>query len=382
MAPKPQFPSRGQKAPNFWDDDLQRYIDHGTTLEVVSGGSVTLPEYEPDVAQAPVLGYLVTSNTTIGGTEYAPGVYVFWADPSVYGGWSVALIDGQQVVPNPEAVPPVVGTLAASDINETGYTLTVTGASDAVALAALPYSFSLNNGTTWSAYQSSAVYVVTGRSTGVSDQARHRVRDAAGNVSIGTAITVTPVLPSITENFNRPDGTVLNGLTTTTGGKTIISPARSFRAGNDNVSAVVTGNKMMNTGGVNKGRQMAILMDAQDYIVSFDYVLDGGYAEAQVRIGARMNEPDNDASTDGLVIALKGNGVIERDSPTTAGIFSGSVPLSGNLALRCEGDTFTVYVDGVQKGTPFTIAGLDGLYVGGCGYYLNSGIDNFKVEYL
>lgn len=92
---------------------------------------------------------------------------------------------------SPDTTPPTVGTLAASSISYTTFTLTVSGASDNVALHATPYSFSVDNGTTWSAYQAGTAYNVTGQSPNTTYTCKHRTRDAAGNVSTGTAITPT-----------------------------------------------------------------------------------------------------------------------------------------------------------------------------------------------
>lgn len=113
--------------------------------------------------------------------------------------------------PDPDDVtPPVAGTLAASAINDTGLTLTVTGASDETALAAAPYSFSTNNGSTWSAYGASASYVATGLTPSTEYTCRHRVKDAAGNVTLGTAITATTDTPStFSDTFTRADASTL-----------------------------------------------------------------------------------------------------------------------------------------------------------------------------
>jgi hypothetical protein len=160
-----------------------------SSLTVVAGGTIDLDNSKAD---GYLIGYKVTSTATIEGTSFAPGAYIFERDSSVYGGWTYRTLDaGAVVVPPPDVVAPVAGTLASSSITDTGATVTVTGASDAVALHATPYSFSKDNGATWTAYQSSNIYAWTGLTAGTAHQMRHRVRDAAGNVTVGTAITVT-----------------------------------------------------------------------------------------------------------------------------------------------------------------------------------------------
>lgn len=95
--------------------------------------------------------------------------------------------------PSPgDTTGPTPGTLAVNSITDTSYNLVVTGASDASGLHAEPYSFSLDNGQTWSSWRSSSTFAVIERSPGTVDQCRHRVRDnsPALNISIGAPITV------------------------------------------------------------------------------------------------------------------------------------------------------------------------------------------------
>lgn len=100
--------------------------------------------------------------------------------------------DGSNSIAGGDLTGPVAGTSASSSITTTGFTLTVTGASDAgQGLHGLPYRFSTDGGTTWSAWQASNVKVVTGLVTGTAYQTRHQVRDINGNISTGNALQVT-----------------------------------------------------------------------------------------------------------------------------------------------------------------------------------------------
>ena len=96
---------------------------------------------------------------------------------------------------------PTPGTLASSSITDTTFTLTVSGASDETALNTTPYSFSTDGGTTWTAYQASASLDVTGKTAETSYTCQHRVKDAAGNISTGTAITVTTEATATATSF-------------------------------------------------------------------------------------------------------------------------------------------------------------------------------------
>ena len=90
-----------------------------------------------------------------------------------------------------DSTPPTAGTLAGSAITSTGFTLTVSGASDETALHATPYSFSTDNGATWSAWQASASYAATGLTAATAYQCKHRTRDAADNTATGAGVEVT-----------------------------------------------------------------------------------------------------------------------------------------------------------------------------------------------
>ena len=141
---------------------------------------------------------LPASVVTASGVSWAPGnspgaesVAVFRHSPGlakwVCEGCWVSIAGG---VPT-DVTTPTVGTLGVSNLTNTGFTLTVTGATDTGGLHATPYSFTIDGGTTWSAYQASAVYVLSGLTANTGYAVNWRVRDAAGNVSTGTQQTVT-----------------------------------------------------------------------------------------------------------------------------------------------------------------------------------------------
>ena len=89
-----------------------------------------------------------------------------------------------------DLVPPVAGTLVASSIAATTFTLTVTGASDVVGLHATPYSVTTDDGATWTAWQTAAAHSITGKVTATGYVCQHKVKDAAGNISYGPRIAV------------------------------------------------------------------------------------------------------------------------------------------------------------------------------------------------
>lgn len=109
------------------------------------------------------------------------------------GGW--VMLAGGSVV-TPDVTPPTAGTLAASSITSDSFTLTASGASDDVALAAAPYSFSIDGGSSWSAYQASPVYTVTGRPSSTTHTCLHRVKDTSNNPATGASISVDTLAPA------------------------------------------------------------------------------------------------------------------------------------------------------------------------------------------
>ena len=104
-----------------------------------------------------------------------------------------------------DVTAPTVGTMAISDVTATSLTMTISGAADETALHTQPYAFT-TDGTTYTAYQASNAYTPTGLTPETSYTCNWRVRDAAGNVSTGTAQSQTT--------------SALAGLTVTAGGMT------------------------------------------------------------------------------------------------------------------------------------------------------------------
>ena len=91
----------------------------------------------------------------------------------------------------PDTTPPTPGTLTSSLVNATSFLLIAGSAFDAGGLHAQPYRFSIDGGSTWSAWQTSEQYAVNGRTPGTAHTCRHEVRDAAGLTALGASITVT-----------------------------------------------------------------------------------------------------------------------------------------------------------------------------------------------
>jgi hypothetical protein len=91
-----------------------------------------------------------------------------------------------------DVTPPVAGTIASSSVASTSYTITASGAADATGagLDPLPYRLSTDNGVTWTAWQASATFSVTGKTTATTYINKLQVRDASGNISTTAAVSV------------------------------------------------------------------------------------------------------------------------------------------------------------------------------------------------
>lgn len=128
---------------------------------------------EPDGDVAPIItGTALVSLFTVDGVTHAVMGATFPGAP-----------------PPPDTTAPVAGTLAVVP-SSTSALGTVTGASDAVALATAPYSFRIDAGA-WSAWQAADTYTWTGLTAETAYTFQHRVRDAAGNITEGAAVTDT-----------------------------------------------------------------------------------------------------------------------------------------------------------------------------------------------
>lgn len=111
------------------------------------------------------------------------------ADGATHGG---VLIDcGGGASAGPDETDPTPGTVAASSITNTTFTLTISGASDTGGLDAEPYRVSTDGGATWSQWQTSGVFAITGKTADTDYAVLHEVRDEAGNVRVGNPIVVT-----------------------------------------------------------------------------------------------------------------------------------------------------------------------------------------------
>ena len=165
-----------------------------------------------------LVGYLAQAAVTINGEATASGDWIVFAwDGTAWVTVATGTLGATDPTPT-DTTPPTAGALSVSTTS-TEANLSVAGALDDVALHATPYSFSKDAGATWTAWQAATTYKFTGLASSTSFTFQHKVRDAAGNVKIGTSVAAsTPYAPTWVvlsrHDFEGvADNTLLNGLT-------------------------------------------------------------------------------------------------------------------------------------------------------------------------
>ena len=151
-------------------------------------GTVTL-----DSTGAPIREFYTTGATTFkangADTLISSFTAVVWRR-NAQGSWGYQIVQDAWTTPTPtpDTTAPVAGTLAVTT-TDTKADLSVSGASDDRGY--VQYSFSKDNGATWTGYQDSSAYSFTSLTASTAYQFRHRVKDASGNTTTGTAVSKT-----------------------------------------------------------------------------------------------------------------------------------------------------------------------------------------------
>lgn len=336
------------------------YIDHGN-----QSGAVT---YQ---SAAPTHALTLTGNTTItlanptnGRTVaiFATGTDTYTltvegtAVPSgecvavrVRGAWKVRVIG--------DATAPTAGTLSSSSITSSGFTLTATGAADETALHATPYSFSTDNGSTWSSWQSSASYAATGLSASTTYTCKHRVRDANGNTTVGTSINVT-TSAALTWSTLFAD---------TFAGSAGVINARAVTSGTGTWAKLNTNDIAIDGAGIAKwdthGQSAEAIVDTVDqarirWTVVYDlssHTTGGSGAVVGVGVGT------NSATTNQLYVTItcstSGNNATVSLVDNAAGIWSIAAASGQALTGQPAAGTMVVDIDGTNKTGTVSING-------------------------
>ena len=157
-------------------------------------GVVQLPEDGPRILEFYTVGaatfsdasgaeFSVAEDVAVVTRRMASGVWELWR-AGIDSAWM------RLASATPDEVAPIAGTLAVST-GQTSATLTVSGASDDQGLADLPFRFSSNAGAAWTAWGAEPSRTLDGLTPSTSYQFQHQVRDRAGNLATGAAVTAS-----------------------------------------------------------------------------------------------------------------------------------------------------------------------------------------------
>lgn len=285
-----------------------------------------------------------------------------------------------------DTTPPTAGTLTATG-GQGQVSLSVSGAADETALHATPYSFSVNGGTTYGAWQSGSSAVITGLNAGVVT-CRHRVRDSAGNISLGATKTATVTAPPgwsnlIVDTFTGADGNITSHAPDTGSvGGWRSGPSWQEPSGSTIDSWAIVGNKVAEaSGGYLPYNSLPIGSATRSGLgVKVDYTLvtqsDTSEPNFTLALGSHLTVKL--AKVGGALTADNGGG---GGAITLTGTTTG-LPTSGNLSVRCTGTALSIRIDGTEVATGALSVSHNndtfvGLYMASC---KQSSFDNFTVE--
>lgn len=334
-------------------------IGGGSGIEQVSG-TVTL-----DASGDPIREFFTTGATTFkaNGATTPLGAYtaVVWRRNS-QGSWGYQVVQDAWTTPTPtpDTTAPVAGTLGVT-VTDVKADLSVSGASDDRGYVS--YSFSKDNGATWTAYQDSATYTFTGLTASTAYQFRHRVKDAAGNVTTGTAVSKTTAAapPEVVPSGAYDDAVLADApvayfpLDDAAGATTL----RNLGSKSWVASPAATG-VTLGAAGIGDGATSASFDGAGGSHVKLTSVGYGAFTAGSIEFLASPSTGGGAVKTYASAASwwevLGYNGLTWKAGPT-AYVTSGTAALSGrsHVAAVWDGANVTWYVNGVTVATkPYT----------------------------
>ena len=327
-------------------------IGGGSGIEQVSG-TITL-----DSTGAPIREFYTTGATTFkaNGADTLVSSYtaVVWRRDGS-GKWAYQAIQEGWTTPaaTPDTTPPTPGTLSVSNIQGTSAVLTVAGASDSQGLDASPFRFSVDQGVTWSLWQSSPSFTATGLSGLKQYQAVAQVRDAAGLTATTPVQAFTTLAePVVPFTFPGAAGTPLTGMTyrgkqfgVATDPFTFFGSKAGLPAAADTPLALTGANSA-------KGRgQSVIETGSANFEASVDLANITKLANGDnVRLG--LNFPAGGATAIFVnVLPYEGNIKFYANGAQVGSTLPMNGATSGTISLKKQGQTITVTFAGQTVGT-------------------------------
>ena len=352
-------------------------IGGGSGVEQVSG-TITL-----DSTGAPIREFFTTGATTFkangADTLISSFTAVVWRR-NAQGSWGYQVVQDGWVTPaaTPDTTAPVAGTLAVT-VTDVKADLSVSGASDDRGY--VQYSFSKDNGATWTAYQDASTYTFTGLSPATAYQFRHRVRDAANNVTTGTAVSKTtaaapqtPLALVAQADFTAADGATVVGLPASPAGTLVAGKGGiSLVASRDTTAALkVQGNRA--TGNGVSSVQLPSPLTGTRWAITADFEDTSTSGRFGMGVGAAYSD------TLALVyLSAEGFKVYGPGVKQVGATYIPSVK-SGTVTLAYDGTTVTATLNGTAIISGSTTAPAGKTVEIGIGADTGVFLDNLKVE--
>lgn len=245
----------------------------------------------------------------------------------------------------PDTKAPTPGVLSVTPAHNSAL-MNVSGATDDRGVS--EYSFQVGSSGAWSAWQKSASYTATGLALSTAYSFRHKVRDAAGNESLGTPVNATtaaaPAHPYVSaaqgmnlEHIYALDGSAVKNAGTATTPAPRLTGAVTYGTGVGGFAQSMTGGTLWLDGiptANTPAYTVAIVTKSLPDLATFKNMFRDWNDKNRLQI----------ASTAGANVG----------GPTTSGILGTWKPSTSTLyhiAMTWDGTTVSVYVDGTLIGT-------------------------------
>ena len=317
-----------------------------SALIVVNGGTVDLPDAQPD---GWLVGYRVTAPTTIEGMSFAPGSYVFERDSAVASGWTYrTLAASDPLTPaGGDTTAPTAPTLTVDNSAPTQLVATFSGGTDAVGVT--QYRSRIDAGA-WTVGTSPRTF--TGLTASTSYTIDVQAGDAAGNWSPSATWTGSTAAASLTPAavgslYAHYDASALSALTISTG--TSVSAWNDQGANNLDLVAATAQPEQVTLNGLPAVQFTAASSDRMRYVGGFLLPTTPGFTVCGVirsdssTAGYAVSSANGNLNLQPLALIFA-NGSVTADRPrpaTGTAVFFAAVVDAAGVTFRIGSSTTT-----------------------------------------
>lgn len=327
--PQPTFPSRGQKSPNFWDDDLRAYIDYGDSVEIVNS-DINLPDTTPD---GRILYVEVRTASDVEGVSLEPGLYAFRRTATGWSYYDLPIGTPISTSGGGGGSDPVPAAPVGLDLSEADGEITATWTAPAGTPAAIGYMYRATVDGATSAWVDlgnvlTATFDALPSKTYTVQVAAYATEGGALGATASDSIATSAGFVFVTDHLNAADGTSLAGFSA--GGLSWLAPM----TGDNGVTASSATINDRRVGGSTSGGHVVLPQDDAEITVRYSTDNNG-----QIRLHGRGS---------GGHVFIAGDALRSETYLGGSNISTGH-PFSGVLTLRLVGATASVWIDGVKK---------------------------------